>query len=268
MATSGDLTGSGLLYEGNYTEWRNRIDSLLKVHGVEIDKVSQLIYRDWHGLAEHQKAVKLITDQVSPALLGRVAAAETRTLEQLLLVLKAVATPFRFNDLPPELRISVYEYYFGSEIFYIGEDGSWKTLENAWEFMGNVPHPAVPDLLIASRPINSEALPVFYKVVHPTFDFAPHLLCLGTKPDRSSGLHYIRWWAQKNLKERNETMMVTVALEDRLGLTIKFLSNVRAEKKEAWEKHITSMEVDRKALGLQGEVLILCFTSRPELWID
>ncbi|KAK5708736.1 hypothetical protein LTR17_020446 [Elasticomyces elasticus] len=266
MAASDDLTKSGLLYEGNYTEWRDRIDSLLKVYGMDIDKISQPAYRNRRTLVERQKAAKLISDQVSPALLGRIAATDARDPETLLLSLQAVAKPFRFNDLPPELRIRIYEYYFGSRIFYIWEGGSWKTIETAWEFMGDVPHPAVPDLLIASRPINSEALPVYYKIVHPTFDFAPDVISSGPKPERSSVLHCIRWWAQKNLKER--TMMVTVALEDRVGLTTMFLRDVRSDKKEAWEKHIASMEVDRKALGLQGEVLILCFTSSPELWID
>ncbi|KAK5740229.1 hypothetical protein LTR17_004730 [Elasticomyces elasticus] len=208
MAASGDLTKSGLLYEGNYTEWRDRIDSLLKVYGMDIDKISQPAHRDRRTLVERQKAAKLISDQVSPALLGRIAATEARDPETLLLSVQAVAKPFRLSNLPPELRIRVYGYYFGSGSSYIWEYGSWRTLENAWESKKDVPHPAVPDLLLASRSFSTEALR------------------FSTRGD------------------------------------------IRAETKKAWDKHIASMEVDRKALGLQGEVLILCFTSRPELWID
>ncbi|KAK5721625.1 hypothetical protein LTR15_006214 [Elasticomyces elasticus] len=276
MATSGELTKGGLLYEGNHTEWRSRIDSLLKVQGVDIDKISQPAYRDWHGLAERQKAVKLIMDQVSPALLGRITAADARDPKTLLISLQAVAKPFRLNDLPPELRVKVYESAFLYRFVCVleGKSRFWRTYQS-----GAPAGPVLPDLLHTSRLISAEALPVFFSKLRPIFDCVVDDDLSRSQNGEPSGLCTVRQWAHKSLEGNvkhirliglvglyNDRHRLIVMLKDRIGLITRFSNEFPVEKKAAWEKHVANTETNRKALGLQGEALVLCFTSRPELW--
>ncbi|KAK5744117.1 hypothetical protein LTS12_023593 [Elasticomyces elasticus] len=110
MGTSGKLTRSGLLYEGNFTEWRDRIANLLDIHGVDIDAIPCPVYRDWSGLAKRQHTVELITTQISPALLSRIPATNLKCPKRLLSSVQDMAKPFRLDDLPPELRSRVFGF--------------------------------------------------------------------------------------------------------------------------------------------------------------
>ncbi|KAK5686327.1 hypothetical protein LTS10_002444 [Elasticomyces elasticus] len=272
MLNSGELTKSGLLYEGNYTD-------LLVIHGVDIDKISQPIYRDWHGLAERQKAVKLITDQVSPALLARITAADARDPNTLLLSLQAEAKPFRFSDLPPELRLKIYELTFVTRIVCVDEAGQGRTTR-LWMHLSSLPPgPVLPDLLLTSRLISAEALPIFYSKLRPVFESVSGGGLPQSQNEGPSGLCAVRQWAHKSLEGNvkhirliglrglySSSHSIVVTLKDRVGLTVTFSNEFPVEKKAAWEKHVANTETNRKALGLQGEAVVLCFTSRPELW--
>ncbi|KAK3644637.1 hypothetical protein LTR56_009575 [Elasticomyces elasticus] len=254
MATSGELTKSGLLYEGNYTEWRSRIDSLLVLHGVDVDKISQPTYRDWHGLAERQKAAKLITDQTRKPCSSAFKRWPSR------ISLQAVAKPFRFSDLPPELRVNVYDFAFAIRIVRMLKERHGRR-EDAWKkYQSGFPTgPVLPDLLLASRSISAEGLPIFYSKLRPVVEL-PYADLPGSQDEEPSGLCAVRQWAQNSLKGDVRHIRA-------LGLFgYHGYKGFPAEKKEAWEKHIANTETNRKALGLQGEALILCFTSRPELW--
>ncbi|KAK5138138.1 hypothetical protein LTR08_004833 [Meristemomyces frigidus] len=97
--TASELATSRL-YEGNYNEWRPCIDKLLRSHELQ------------HMLTEWQSAgaADLIAQHVQPAFLHRAIPYAARCdARRLLRLLQQHATPFRFFDLPPELRNRVYD---------------------------------------------------------------------------------------------------------------------------------------------------------------
>ncbi|KAK3613299.1 hypothetical protein LTR22_028209, partial [Elasticomyces elasticus] len=277
MGTSGKLTRSGLLYEGNFTEWRDRIANLLDIHGVDIDAIPCPVYRDWTGLAKRQHTVELITTQISPALLSRIPATNLRCPKRLLSSVQDMAKPFRFDDLPPELRSRVFGFHFEIPTISSIRDCSWMTYRvNSHKLPDHWSNHTVPDLLLVSRLTNTEALPIFYKTSWIAFD-APTRDDYGE--EELGGPGQVRRWAEKKVAGNVKFLRVlglgrlyggrsslSIELEDRVGLVIYYCHDFPVDKKQAWDKHVANVNLDRKALGLKGEALVLCLTSRPELW--
>ncbi|KAK5732922.1 hypothetical protein LTS12_027045 [Elasticomyces elasticus] len=277
MGTSGKLTRSGLLYEGNFTEWRDRIANLLDIHGVDSDAIPCPVYRDWNGLAKRQDTVELIATQVSPALLSRIPTTNLQCPTRLLSSVQDMAKPFRLNDLPPELRSRVFGFYFEVPTISSIRDGSWMTYKiNSHEVPDHWSNHTVSDLLLVSRLMTTEALPIFYKSSWIAFD-APNKHDYGKEELRGPG--QVRRWAERKLVGNITFLRVvglgqlyggklslSIELEDRVGLVTTYCGDFPIDKQQAWDRHIANVELDRKALGLKGEALVLCLTSRPELW--
>ncbi|KAK3615096.1 hypothetical protein LTR56_026805 [Elasticomyces elasticus] len=244
---TGSLTVSGVLYEGNLADWRDRIDNLLKVHGVNINKVSRPVYRDW-SIAKRQHAIKLITDQISPALLRRIPARDLICPQRLLCSVREMAKPFRLNDLPQELRDRVYGWHFANTLFGF--------LDTKYDF-----YPTALELLLVSHSVRAQALPFYYK------NLVVMLHGHGDGIEEEDGVEEGDSIKEEEFNGPDQIgTSLTIEMKDRVGLVARYGKDSPSDKQQAWEEYAADVEKDRKAFGLQGEALALCFTSKPELW--
>ncbi|KAK4906269.1 hypothetical protein LTR49_024555 [Elasticomyces elasticus] len=203
-----------------------------------------------------------------------------------------MAKPFRFNEMPPELRDRDYGWHFVHLIMRTLVEGS-STIDNFashWDPTYE-PCPTMPELTFVSRSIDAEVIPFLYKNSVVCFrcnwngseedeseeNWAPED---GSEEDGFNGSNQERRWAERGIRGnvrllrmlgvddiyRNVSAGVLMELKDRVGLVAHFDKSFPPDKQQAWEQHIANLEKGRKELGLQGEALILCFTSKLELW--
>jgi hypothetical protein len=107
MDDQGELTKSGLLYEGNYQEWEDRLMIMLKLLGADSDSPNRLS----NGVA----IVTLIQSLVIPRLLliapsPDPAVPVSHWRERLLPRLKHAAEPFRLMGLPVSVRTRIWKF--------------------------------------------------------------------------------------------------------------------------------------------------------------
>ncbi|KAK5721623.1 hypothetical protein LTR15_006212 [Elasticomyces elasticus] len=277
MATPGLLTRSGMLYEGNYTSWAKRMEAILEMHDIEAytnEKGNLCIFNGDLTTAELPKTTTLITNLISKGILGRISDSRKDDPEALAHSLRALAKPFRLNDLPPELRGRIYSIWFKSARRHTYTFFKSKSISS----------PKPPSMLLVSRATRLEALPLFYR----SSEFQLHFTrSQGEKFDGRATypVAMMRRWAEVGVKAgvrdlrrlcvrrqyRHPVVVVTLDVNKNKGLAVNFEEKdaVRlftSEQKESWKKHIEQVEADRQALGLLGKALILAFTSKPELW--
>lgn len=144
-STIGRLILSGDLYEGNFKEWRARTQASLKDRGL-----SHLIGSCAHLFNDSGKSWSAATHircRISQALLRRVANKIKNDPYQLKF-LEKLATPFRFFDLPPEIRNAVYEFALPAI--------------HTVQFASKIDRDSMPPLLHANSQVCREALVLFY----------------------------------------------------------------------------------------------------------
>ncbi|KAK6392420.1 hypothetical protein LTR81_026599 [Elasticomyces elasticus] len=263
----GRLTRSGMLHEGNYKEWENRMACmwLMHKHAAGPNHDSRFFHIPLQG-DQYEQLAALICAQLGPALLSRVPEAnrklwnpwdrmrtpEERKLPSLMSSLETAARSFRFESLPPELRKRIYRIHFGRvKCYHVNIDGG--------DAISSLLRSS--RVLLLSRAIGKEATPVFFS----DDTFMERSIRRWSKDYVKENLKYLRHlrlslWISGQLYE------ITVSFGEEKGLTAVFSADFPRERKAVWQKHIVKLEVNRKALGLQGEAIVLAFTSRPELW--
>ncbi|KAK3644634.1 hypothetical protein LTR56_009572 [Elasticomyces elasticus] len=279
----GRLTLSGMLYEGNFKEWDERIACMRIIHrhatGPNHD--SRFSHLQLQG-DQYEQLAAMICAQVRPSLLSRVPEAnrklwnpwdpmrtpEERRMPDLMISLEIAARPFRFESLPPELRKRIYRTYFGeSKCYHVDIDGGDA-------IGGSRRHSR---LLLLSRAVREEATPIFFSETEMWF---AGRRCQSVTGDDTFMERSIRRWAKDYVKENlkylrrvrlslwisGQLYEVTVSLGKKTGLAAVFSAGFPEERKAAWQKHILKLEANREALGLQGEAIVLAFTSKSELW--
>jgi hypothetical protein len=114
MDNLGELTKSGLLYEGNYQEWEDRLPTMLELIGFDDDKDD---CQD--KLKTGIPTTAFIKSLVVPRLLlimPQPAPAPNNSWDQCLLPrLKFAAKPFRLMDLPVNVRIRIWRFVMDSQ---------------------------------------------------------------------------------------------------------------------------------------------------------
>ncbi|TKA70567.1 hypothetical protein B0A55_06223 [Friedmanniomyces simplex] len=269
MAHLGALTRGGLLYQGNYEGWKVRMDGMLEVHGLTLNPAAA------GGYTLLRRVRRMITDQIGPELYDRLSFTDTWRPVAMLRVLATLARPFQFNDLPSELRSRIYGRHFGHWVCHVHPPvpaaGS-KT---------STPHkvPRFPALLLVSRSVCEEALPLLYRSTEFRLHWeGPHLVGLANKHDPEL-VSAIRTWARvsvvQNVKHLRRLSVrydhsanqeeYTVTLDSSKGLQARYSRLLSLTREVAWASHIAGMEENRQALGLQGEVLVLVFTTKWDL---
>ncbi|KAK5740231.1 hypothetical protein LTR17_004732 [Elasticomyces elasticus] len=273
MALPGNLTSSGMLYEGNYEELELSIRSILEMHSYDVDHYDfgdhlEVEFELNPTVNQEPRIASIIRDQVSAALMDRIPRTNHKKPNELLRNLQEYAKPFRLNDLPSELRCRIYKFHFARKKQY------WILAGGVWDSVIRQP---TSRLLLVSRAIKNEAAPLFFG--NAEICFYSHSTCHNRREDYLIERQMRSWvedYMRENVKflrrmrlELRETgwhYVITLSLNMHTGLKVEYSGNVPKERKVAWFKHIVKVEANRKAFGWQGEALVLAFTSRPELW--
>ncbi|KAK4891936.1 hypothetical protein LTR27_009461 [Elasticomyces elasticus] len=276
MASSGYLTMSGMLYEGNFTEWEHRMHGILEMHDYDVDYDSTKpnhLKLDWEVESwpyDSMQAVGLISTCVSKALMSRVPIANRKTPNAFLFALRALATPFRLNDLPLELRCRIYGFHFAQKTSYRLSCTGFRSNRHGGY------HQSTAHLLRASRAVRMEATPIFYGGLEPNF----YWRIPSRKPNETLVERAIRTWVRDQVKEnagylrylqiemetKRDVHSITFSLNQNTGLEVKFSSKFPQPEKRNWESHVKKIEANRKAFGLQGQAIIWAVTSKADIW--
>jgi hypothetical protein len=113
MEEQGKLTKSGLLYEGNYQEWEDRLMIMLEVLGTDSDRPDEL----GNGV----RIAHLIKSLVIPRLSLLIKPGPPRWIhdftwrEHLLPLLKLAAMPFRLMKMPVSVRTLIWKFAIASQ---------------------------------------------------------------------------------------------------------------------------------------------------------
>ena len=270
-APAGALSRSGLLYEGNYLEWKDRMVDVVECQlGAQPANYLRLRLREYASTSSSASATKklrlagkppmffprdiarLLRRQIHKPFLARIPKDELGDNDWLLCMLRDYAQPFRFADLPPELRTLIYKFAFPA--------GRWDVRSNRQQ---------LSPILYVSHHIRSEALPIFY--CRTTF----YARCNRNCAIEISVAEFARAWKEESLCENAKlirdfelsigNIKLYLSYSASMGLRVISLG-LRAAPQALLEEHITETETRRKALGLQGEAIIDALIGKPGLW--
>ncbi|KAK5111289.1 hypothetical protein LTR85_012184 [Meristemomyces frigidus] len=267
---AGSLTISGLLYEGNYEEWIVRMDAVIVPHFGHPFSTKILPWLPWDEaramtVAERREAISTFTRDVAsiirahvrPGLLARLPQGDREGNRLFLTRLEALAKPFPFLRLPADVRARIYAYVLprhkvrAMSKFPIIQVSSLVRKETLPLLVSRTKYSANLFRSEASDP---------NRVVQFARESAENILCDHRKQLRSFSLGLLRGvpnddWAKLHFTFSNES-----------GLQVT-TNGLCAESKALVQKHVADVEANRKALGLQGESIILALVSKPELWV-
>ncbi|KAK4922200.1 hypothetical protein LTR49_010421 [Elasticomyces elasticus] len=261
MAALGRLTRSGMLYEGNWVEWEDRMFNHMEMTKAGSGKEFRVPANDPLGLERmglRDPMANSICKQVSPAILDRVPPKDRGHLERLLHNLKALARPFRLNDLPPELRARIFQFHFGQAARYNICAGSIKDKTKQ----------PLSNLLLVSRATKTESLPLFLG----SAEICSRDPLLSYHRRGNSVVEVaIRSWIRTSIKEKAKYLRcmtvktywgdIVVRLNMNTGLELGPMPPLFSGERIAWTDHVKKIELIRQALGLRGEAVVLVLTT-------
>lgn len=160
------LTATGLLYEGNSKEWEPRMRAILAQNGCTFTALDLGLL----GPGAEKEMATIIWCHTSPNVKLRVPENDREDPYALTRALRRRARPFRFMDLPPEIRLKICLFSFlpggFRQIFLLEPSTSSKRSKNTDQ------DTIEPPLLSTNRQIRLEALPVYRKTTLFALRFA------------------------------------------------------------------------------------------------
>lgn len=314
MDDSGRNASTGLLDETNFDEWIERMHRMLSTSfpGSRIDKragdmvrstsgsyirlrelasrSSNYSYSCWFSCEpedEDEVSAEFATIlrwQVNPHMRSRILRGDGDRANSLLRALRRMACPFRFMDLPPELRIRVYRLALPSttrsRVAFPYRPGRSR-FHNASEKLS---------LLSVSNQVRAETLPLYYRrrdliLAWPeekrmTFGRSSSM-SIPTKRIsdinrwaamlRSDSLKQLRCLTVQRPRRRAHAQtfrLELIKVEERFDLRIQNDGSLGGDAQQALTEHATVISSTAQSLKLEGEALLLFFTSRSEIWSD
>lgn len=284
MLEPGDLTKTGLLYEGSdFAEWKHQIVTVLRMHSIE-DQVLSHFDRSSEPLEKRRMALELTLARVYHPLRSRIPTALYMRLWDLVpWVKKHLVRPFRLLDLPPELRNQIFSYALRPDAEII-----------LAPLKGNVN--SFPPMTAVSRQLRNETIPLCYAQCTLRIDLtAPrrHALMGFYKEKDFLATHgvksCIRQLSTQHLKNLRQVHLSLSLNRERwphpiprvhtLNFTFSPVQGLRTRgmlgdthirlsmtSKKKLDDHIRKTEEMRRLLGLRGEALVLALTSDESLW--
>ncbi|KAK5721627.1 hypothetical protein LTR15_006216 [Elasticomyces elasticus] len=265
MTNTGNITKAEWLYEANYPQWKERMTALKALK--DFDAPPNDFGYDLEVLA--------ISQEITPYFLGRIPDSSRSTTWQFLRVIEEHAHSFPLLMLPPEIRIQIYRHFFDyhNKCRYGGDEGLGLRVYGD----GSLEPSAIAPILAVSRDVRRKALPVFFSrstfyVEHEDTSYgelAP-ALCLWTKGLKTGVRHLREMRVQPELYLWDYDYLfdgdVVLAFSPQAGLHIHKCDGMADDWAAQLQTHVPEVEASRKALGLQGESIIMAFTTRTELW--
>jgi hypothetical protein len=305
MQAKAGLDASGLLYEGSdFAEWLESLRPVLAHHfpGIDIADAELQGSRFYYILerplnVDNNDVCDSIWWHVSPHVRCRVSKHSRGAPTRLLNALRATAQPFRFLDLPAEIRLKVYGLALASST-------SRKTLKvfGREEDLFNVTndHKFESSLLSINHQIRIETLPIFHRANPFRLRFTARITSLPDlraarsrsglrgRPTPIERVHAINQWASNlmpdstRLLRRVHVQLPLLAVcskhdDDMLHFTLSPVDGKLVLKVEehAWldpgsqqllSDHAATISKLARSLKLEGEALIMVLTSRPDIW--
>lgn len=278
MAIPRDLTKSGLFYQGgDFAAWEGRVRTILRVQGIE-----QELQGYWFlGRRETRKiACNTLLAHTHIDLLTRIPDDTKDNPGKLLFALEKLARPFRFPDLPAELRNRVYAYVMPEEP-KITLAPIKKLIEGGY-----------PPMTATSRQVRAETVPIYFARCTLKVDLCSAIRypsarhTLEDQFDRMEGIdacvraldkrytRYLRkaqvmlWLTRVMVTRSIKTLEITFSVTH--GLQGRFTAINAGGKPtaslEAIRSSIARSEKVRSGLGLQGEGIVLALTRDENLW--
>ena len=271
--TSIDLTLSGLLHEGNFREWKERMAATLRVMKLHPDLLTKNISSTSSDLFKEdaEQEIHLITFQIEPTVFDRIYKEDFKDPKYLMAVLEGLCSPFRLLGLPAELRNRVYERVI--------RDHLASTVRITDKTMD-----PLPAIIQASRQLRQESTPLFFArakfTIHchrwsPLLDrgrsseIVPRLRAwiVLMPPIGLNSLRSITMHIRIKDRIRNAPMReLTLFFSREAGLSMAPPPKLTTDSKLALDEHVATVEENRKALSMQGESIVLALISNPRLW--
>lgn len=219
-----------------------------------------------------------------PKILSRVPIELQNNIADFIPLLCTIAKPFRLMDLPPELRLNIFEFalYSPTPIILLTET-EISAHRDYNDIDINAIKPPQPPLLAASRKLREEALPIYYSIN----EFKMDLRYLDGDTLVDLPRHQVTSWSNTHPRAVQHLRHLTVAGKPMefpaLGkeydlpreLTVKFVPGKGLElvfsqglnkacldalARERLETQLELMEGYRRAPGLEsGEAIVLFF---------
>jgi hypothetical protein len=280
MASTSDLTKSGMLYGTNFSEWKERTTATLRVHGLDRyvhDDMASLFRagrRVVRATKESSRAASLIIMLVNPEIMTRVPATERSDARQLMHRLEMMSTHFRFLDLPPELRNQIYR-------LVCANCNRYKLWQLAKKLQHKIQAVGYPTITKISSQIRAEALPIFYASSEFIFDsdragtevarFVRHWM-VNVVRDQVQHLHSvsisldIRVSGRYSVISKEENIQFTHTARD--GLCVRYPEHLTDPSKTKLDELIKSTKELANVLGIPNDnrAMLLALITNASLW--
>lgn len=258
----GDLTLSGDLYEGNFSEWHPRAMASLRQRELDVFATPGFWF-SFVGAKTSEQAAAHVCSMTSVALLKRVPDEVRWNCSRLMETLKGLMMPFRFLELPAEVRARVYGLLWPKVFKIAGHDSGRDRL---------------PPVLQVSSQIRQEALPLFYSNTKFSIKIDADEYPLGRDYiERDLLIRWSRSAVAGNAKHLTSLMLwINDGCKIRFkvhngALSISFEGDYlnkdyaeHANSKLRW--HLKCLEPICKAMNMKGEAIIVALLKDWNLW--